>query len=107
MFMNDKIIPLVRSTGYRIINPWNLSANLVPRILKAQKINSISKRTAELRSLNANIGKKNTEAIRTSDLVLAALDGSDVDSGMASEIGFAYALNKKILAYRGGHSPVW
>ena len=33
--------------------------------------------------------------------MLAILDGTDVDSGTASEIGYAFALGKKILGYRG------
>lgn len=34
-------------------------------------------------------------------MVFAVLDGTDVDSGTASEIGYAYALGKRILGYRG------
>jgi len=33
--------------------------------------------------------------------MLAVLDGTDVDSGTAAEIGYAAALNKKICGYRG------
>ena len=31
---------------------------------------------------------------------MAVVDGQEVDSGVASEVGFAYALEKRILAYR-------
>ncbi len=33
--------------------------------------------------------------------MLAVLDGVDVDSGTAAEIGYAFAKCKKILGYRG------
>ena len=35
------------------------------------------------------------------DGVIAVLDGPDVDSGTASEIGYTFALGKTILGYRG------
>ena len=34
-------------------------------------------------------------------LILAVLDGTDVDSGTAAEIGYAFAKGKPILGYRG------
>ena len=33
--------------------------------------------------------------------MFAVLDGTDVDSGTAAEIGYAFARGKKILGYRG------
>ncbi len=52
------------------------------------------------RELNMLIAGRNEEAIRMAHVLLAVLDGSDVDSGTAAEIGFAYCLGKKILGYR-------
>ena len=34
-------------------------------------------------------------------MVLAVLDGTDVDSGTAAEIGYAFAKGRPILGYRG------
>ena len=36
-----------------------------------------------------------------SDVANAVLDGTDVDSGTASEIGYAFAKGKAIVGYRG------
>ena len=47
------------------------------------------------------MGKRNAEAIRSSDGMIAVLDGVDIDSGTASEIGYAYGLGKLIAGYRG------
>ena len=33
-------------------------------------------------------------------MIVAILEGSDIDSGVATEIGYAYALNKKIIGHR-------
>ena len=52
------------------------------------------------RKLNFEIGQKNQHAIDECDAVVAVLDGSDVDSGTAAEIGYAFAKNKPILGYR-------
>ena len=40
------------------------------------------------------------EEIDKSDLIIAILDGSDVDSGTCVEIGYAYAKGKPILGLR-------
>ena len=53
------------------------------------------------REINLVIGANNAQAIRESDGVFAILDGVDVDSGTASEIGFAAALGKPVVGYRG------
>jgi nucleoside 2-deoxyribosyltransferase len=56
------------------------------------------------------IGRDNAKDIDASDGVVASLDGPDVDSGTAAEIGYAAARGKWIIGYRGdfrrtGESP--
>ena len=46
------------------------------------------------------IFSKNETAIKSSDIIVAVVDGADVDSGTAWEIGYAYALGKPILGLR-------
>ena len=53
------------------------------------------------RRLNVEIGGNNRAGIDRADMVLAVLDGADVDSGTAAEIGYAFAKGKPILGYRG------
>lgn len=43
---------------------------------------------------------KCTEGVDASDLVVAVLDGVDVDSGTAWEIGYAYAKGKPVIGLR-------
>ena len=50
------------------------------------------------------VGGRNRNMIESSDGMLAVLEGTDVDSGRASETGCAFALGRKILGYRGGAS---
>jgi nucleoside 2-deoxyribosyltransferase len=49
---------------------------------------------------NARVAEANFAAIRDADAVLALLDGPDVDSGVAAEIGYAYALGKRVIGLR-------
>jgi nucleoside 2-deoxyribosyltransferase len=55
---------------------------------------------AASRETNLAIGLHNAELIRGCAAVLAVLDGSDVDSGTAAEIGYAAALNRPVVGLR-------
>ena len=46
------------------------------------------------------IFKKCLEGVNGSDIVVAVLDGVDVDSGTAWEIGYAYARGKPVIGLR-------
>jgi nucleoside 2-deoxyribosyltransferase len=50
-----------------------------------------------------SIFEEDLEALRKSDLILAVLDGVDVDAGVAFELGFAHALGKQILGLKTDH----
>jgi len=85
--------------GYTVLNPWHLAD---PKLFEAAtRIEDPEQRRSALHEVNMKVASKNEEAIRECDLVVAVLDGVDVDSGTASEIGFAYALGKRIYGYRG------
>ncbi|NOR16371.1 nucleoside 2-deoxyribosyltransferase [candidate division WOR-3 bacterium] len=47
-----------------------------------------------------SIFSKNVAAIDKADILVAVLDGVDVDSGTAWEIGYAYALGKPVYGLR-------
>ena len=47
------------------------------------------------------IGGNNETAIKSAFGIFAVLDGTDVDSGTASEIGYGAAKGKIIVGYRG------
>lgn len=46
------------------------------------------------------VGFGNAAAIRECDGLIAIVDGSDVDSGTAAEIGFAYGIGKPMIGFR-------
>ena len=49
------------------------------------------------------IFEEDLEALKRADLILAVLDGVDVDTGVAFEMGYAHALGKHIFALKTDH----
>lgn len=89
-FYKSKIIPAVASCGVEVLDPWTLPPS--PPSLNAP--------VEEWRDFCEAKGAANLLAIDDSDGVFAVLDGVDVDSGTASEIGYAFAKGKRIMGYR-------
>jgi len=91
----------LRSAGHNVKDPWELDDKYLAALrIRAEGL-SPQRRIAELQKINRKIARINSKAICDSEIVVACLDGPDVDSGTASEIGFAFAHKKKIFGYRG------
>jgi nucleoside 2-deoxyribosyltransferase len=98
-FYHGTLIPEVRRAGLEVVDPWTLTAqDKIDVVLKMPY--GPAKRDA-WRDLNKIIGGNNRNGIDDSQMVLAVLDGVDVDSGTAAEVGYAFAKGKAILGYRG------
>jgi nucleoside 2-deoxyribosyltransferase len=59
-----------------------------------------AERDGTIGALIAQVGARNIEAIRSCRLLAANLDGQEVDSGTAAEIGFAAALGVRCFGLR-------
>jgi nucleoside 2-deoxyribosyltransferase len=82
-------------------NPWDFGGpELGAEFARAHAIAGHDARLAALHAINMRIAAENAAAIRRCDLVVAVLDGVDVDSGTASEIGFAFGLGKPSFGLR-------
>ena len=98
-FLYDKLIPALAAAGVEVVDPWSLPD---PAALKgAMDLPPGLRKQLAWRALNPVIAKGNVEAIESCPLVVAVLDGTDVDSGTAAEIGYAFARGKRIVGYRG------
>ncbi len=98
-FKDDVLIPALQRLGHRIVDPWTLTD---PRVIAAiQALPLGNERRAAWQKLSPEIGRQNAAAIARCQAVVAILDGVDVDSGTAAEIGFAFAKRKRIIGYRG------
>jgi nucleoside 2-deoxyribosyltransferase len=98
-FYYGTLIAEVKRLGYEPIDPWQLTDQA--KIDAVEKLPYGPERRDAWRKLNVEIGGNNRSGIDASDMVLAVLDGADVDSGTAAEIGYAFAKGKPILGYRG------
>lgn len=92
------IVESLQSAGQQVLNPWDQPEGR--KILKAQGVEDRKSRLRALAGANRAVAEANERAIRSCDWMLAILDGVDVDSGTASEIGFAYGLGKRIIGLR-------
>ena len=98
-FYKERFVPMVESVGFEILDPWQLTPqNILDAAIQLPFGPQQKEKWAETSRI---IGKNNQIAIERCDILIAVLDGIDVDSGTASEIGFAAGIGKPIEAYRG------
>ena len=98
-FYERVLIPFVEGLGFEVLDPWALTDP--HRIAAAQALPYGPVRREAWRMLNHEMGATNRKAIDAAAGVVAVLDGTDVDSGTAAEIGYAFAQRKLIVGYRG------
>lgn len=97
-FHRDRLVPAIRSLGFVVLDPWELTrpnAALVGGGPYGTETEDDWQRNHE------EIATNNLSAIDRADGLVAVLDGADVDSGTAAEIGYAFARRRPILGYRG------
>ncbi|HTW36531.1 MAG TPA: nucleoside 2-deoxyribosyltransferase [Rhizomicrobium sp.] len=98
-FYYDRLLPRLAACSCAILDPWTLTD--AAKIKAASDLPYGVERREAWRRLGAEIGRNNAAAIAACDVLFAVLDGPDIDSGTAAEIGFAFALKKHIVGYRG------
>lgn len=97
-FHRGTLIPALTKLGHEVLDPWSLTDQA--KIDAVLRLPYGPERRDAWRQLNVEIGGNNRAAIDRCDMVVAILDGADVDSGTAAEIGYAFAKGKPILGYR-------
>lgn len=88
-YLSEALHPALWSAGFSVLDPWEAGRTLLA-----------ASGDTELSALNSALGAANAALIRRAEAVLAVLDGSDVDSGTASEIGYAAALGRTVVGLR-------
>lgn len=101
MFQAEVLVPLLRRRGFVVVEPPGFSPEAFERFEVANEIRDPDSRLEILEELNEWVGRSNALAIDSCDTLLAVLDGPDVDSGTAAEVGYAFALGKRVHGYRG------
>jgi nucleoside 2-deoxyribosyltransferase len=73
------------------VDPWTLTD---PREIEA------AAEAGRERELWLAVGARNADAIRSSELLVALLDGQELDSGTAAEVGYGAALGLRCFGLR-------
>jgi nucleoside 2-deoxyribosyltransferase len=96
-FLEDLVAEL--ETHLDVENPWD-DVRFEDEFAEVETLDSWSERKRRLAAVNRELGRSNAERIDRSDAVFAVLDGVDVDSGTASEIGYGFARGKYVCGLR-------
>lgn len=98
-FYEAEVLKKVRAAGLEPLDPWD-APGAQDELGAALKMPVSEARRDALRAMNRRLGEANAASIERADAMLAILDGVDVDSGTAAEIGFAAAAGKPIVGLR-------
>jgi nucleoside 2-deoxyribosyltransferase len=94
----ERIKARLHQLGYEVFDPWEQPFSKA--IHKASEIEDYHERIAAFIRLAKEIGTANENGVRCCDILLAVLDGAEVDSGCAAEVGFAMATGIKCFGLR-------
>jgi nucleoside 2-deoxyribosyltransferase len=89
-YYEDTYIPTLAQV-IEPVDPWSL-------VTKAEL--EEARLGGSLRKLWTAVGRRNSEAIRSSALLVAFLDGQELDAGTVAELGYAAALGKPCFGLR-------
>jgi nucleoside 2-deoxyribosyltransferase len=89
--------PRLRAAGWEVLDPW---VDETGAVAAALALPPGPARIEALREMNRTIGARNRRLLAEADAVLAVLDGPDVDSGTAAEIGWAAAHDTPVIGLR-------
>ena len=98
-FYYEELVPLIIRNELEVLDPWKLTPPA--DIKRVESMDYGQAKREAWQKLNIEMGERNAKAIKESDGMIAVLDGVDIDSGTAGEIGYAYGLGKLIAGYRG------
>jgi nucleoside 2-deoxyribosyltransferase len=91
----------LEKVALKVLDPWDDPGQTLEKAFqKADALPDTDTRRRALARLDMEAGKSNRELLERADAVLAVLDGPDVDSGTAAEIGFAAAGGTPVVGLR-------
>ncbi len=98
--MNKVLIPLLKTGGNEVTNPWDFDTQMETALSSAASVDNYQIRKNTFTKINKKIGSRNEASIQEADILVAVLEGQEVDSGVAAEVGYAYGIGKKVIGYR-------
>lgn len=95
----NKIKQHLIQRGHEIFDPWS-QEEAARRIKNALETEDQKERKHAISLAAAFTGAANADGIRWADVVLAVLDGAELDSGTAAEVGYGAGIGKKCFGLR-------
>ncbi len=99
-FYDEVLLPAIQAAGWTTLDPWADLDGAIDESFRDAAWLSDDAKVQALRQINRSLGAANEELIRRADALFAVLDGTDVDSGTAAEIGFGAALGLPTIGLR-------
>jgi nucleoside 2-deoxyribosyltransferase len=93
-----KIKARLHQLGLEVFDPWEQP--FAKAIHEASQLENHDERMRAFARLAQDIGAANEKGIRDSQILVAVLDGVEVDSGTAAEIGFAAGIGLRCFGLR-------
>jgi nucleoside 2-deoxyribosyltransferase len=90
------LLPRLADAGLTALDPWSGEDDF----LDLRDIADDTARRRAYAAANEATGTRNAELIIEADVVFAVLDGCDIDSGTAAEIGWAAAHETPVIGWR-------
>ena len=89
--------PRLAAAGWEVLDPW---VDQTGAVAAALALPPGAARMDALREMSRMVGASNRRLLEAADAVLAVLDGPDVDSGTAAEVGWAAAHDTPVIGLR-------
>ena len=89
--------PRLAAAGWEVLDPWVDESGAIAATLELPPGPA---RVVALQEMSRTIGARNRRLLAEASAVLAVLDGPDVDSGTAAEVGWAAASGQPVIGLR-------
>lgn len=100
LWYEQVLLPDLDRAGFTVRDPWRTEAGTASEEIFAEIPESLPDAHQQLWEINIAIAQRNVRLVTESSAVLAVLDGPDIDSGVACEIGYATAIGKPVVGLR-------
>jgi nucleoside 2-deoxyribosyltransferase len=95
---NKVFVPAVKKAGITPIDPWILTADAEVQAVLSMPVGE--KRDAAIHALHHEMAKRNKVGIDMADIIIACLDGQELDGGTCAEIGYGVKGGKVAYGWR-------
>ena len=97
LFYEATLLPALIAAGADVLDPWSAPFD---DLTVALALPPGPQADIAIRAANERHGAYNRQLLDRCGAVFAVLDGTDVDSGTAAEIGYAAALGRPVVGWR-------